>query len=418
MYNQHIEPGAPKFLVDALDTVLLQAFTKNMTPADVGVIFAAFPASTLVVSLFGATLVNRLGTRFLFIISCCLAVCTNIPFAFVMCANSGLSFYIWSLIFRILQGVSYVGIQISSFSIITNEMEQYLSTLMGMIEMSFGIGGSIGAIIGGSLFDKFGFKAPFFTFSILLGLLTITAYFGINPEPFKTNVHEEVTGKKSPASILIRIPEIIFPFWAGAAGTVASSFIEVSLSPRLTDYFKTTTTVAGCYLMIYGTVSTILSPIFGYILDKKGYHEHVLIIGCFIMGIGQLLLGPVPILGIIPSLPLACLSIVIAGVCIPMLAVPVIAASFNITKELVGPLLGGVLINELKFERATGYISLISFLGVTAIREWILALLANAHFSKQNADEEKEKNIPPRTVKEQPFCYYALALGVRIYAEI
>ncbi|KAG1686834.1 Centromere-associated protein E [Nymphon striatum] len=191
-----------------------------MTHADVGVIFAALPAATLVVSLFGAYL--------------------------------------------------------------------------GMAEMSFGFGGSTGALIG---------------------------------------VHEEDTNNLTLPSILLGIPELIFPFWVGAAGTAAESFIDVFVSPHLTDHFKMTTTGAGCYLMTYGIVSTVLSPVFGYVLDKKGYHEHVLIIGSLMMGIGQLLLGSAPILGITPSIPLAFSSIVIAGVCIPMLAVPITAVSFNIAKE-------------------------------------------------------------------------------------
>ncbi|KAG1686828.1 hypothetical protein GQR58_008555 [Nymphon striatum] len=236
-----------------------QAFTKNMTHADVGVIFASFPAATLVVSVFGASL--------------------------------------------------------------------------GLVEMSFGLGGCLGALIGGSLFDV----------NIIL--------------------HEEDTNNKSPALILLRIPELIFPFWVAAAGTTAQSFTEAFISPHLTDHFKITKTVAGCYLMVLGIGSTILSPVFGYILDKKGFHEHVLIIGSFIMGIGLLLLGPAPILGLMPSMSLAFSSIVIVGVCLPLLAVPITSASFNITKEFVGMLLGGVLINELDFARATFYMSVISFLG-------------------------------------------------------
>ncbi|KAG1686827.1 MFS-type transporter SLC18B1 [Nymphon striatum] len=312
-----------------------QAFTKNMTHADVGVIFASFPAATLVVSVFGASLVNMFGTRLLYIVSCCVAVCTNILFAFVMSANSGWSFYIFCLIFRILQGVSYFIIQLSTFAIITNEMEHYLSTLMGLVEMSFGLGGCLGALIGGSLFDV----------NIIL--------------------HEEDTNNKSPASIMLRIPELIFPFWTAAATTTAQLFTEAFMPSHLTDHFKMTTTVAGCYLMMLGIGSMILSPAFGYILDKKGFHEHVLIISSFMMGIGQLLLGPAPILGIMPSMPLALASIVIVGVCIPLLSVPRTAASFNITKELVGTLLGGVLINELNFARASMYMSLVSFMGVS-----------------------------------------------------
>ncbi|KAG1680097.1 hypothetical protein GQR58_012567 [Nymphon striatum] len=72
---------------------------------------------------------------------------------FVMYAKEGTPFYASCLVCRFMQGVGFVGIQISTFSIVTQEFSDYLSTFVGILEMAFGVGFSIGPSLGGFVYD-------------------------------------------------------------------------------------------------------------------------------------------------------------------------------------------------------------------------------------------------------------------------
>ena len=69
----------------------------------------------------------------------------------------------------------------------------------------------------------------------------------------------------------------------------------------------------GMFFMFYGGAYALLNPFWGWMADKVS-STLVIMIGAFLLGLGFLLLGPVPGLGIQPSYSLCLVSVVIAGV--------------------------------------------------------------------------------------------------------
>ena len=65
--------------------------------------------------------------------------------------------------------------------------------------------------------------------------------------------------------------------------------------------------------MLYGGAYALLNPFWGWMADKVS-STLVIAVGGFLLGLGFLLLGPVPGLGIQPSYSLCLGSVVIAGV--------------------------------------------------------------------------------------------------------
>jgi MFS family permease len=69
----------------------------------------------------------------------------------------------------------------------------------------------------------------------------------------------------------------------------------------------------GMFFMLYGGAYAILNPFWGWMADKVS-SKLVIMIGAFLLGLGFLLIGPVPGLGLQSSYSLCIVSVVIAGV--------------------------------------------------------------------------------------------------------
>ncbi|KAG1670341.1 MFS-type transporter SLC18B1 [Nymphon striatum] len=92
------------------------------------------------------------------------------------------SFYDTCVACRVVQGVSYLGIQLSSNAIITVEFKTHVSTFLGLREMCFGIGASIGPLFGAVLFENFGFEMPFLASAAIIATIAVVGYIAVRPE--------------------------------------------------------------------------------------------------------------------------------------------------------------------------------------------------------------------------------------------
>ncbi|KAG1653900.1 Glutamate receptor ionotropic, delta-1 [Nymphon striatum] len=129
------------------------AYTKGLTTTDVGIVFAMFAVATLIFTFIFSYIMHFTESRLIHLTSTFICAGSLLPFAFVMYAKEGTPFYASCLVCRFMQGVGFVGIQISTFSIVTQEFSDYLSTFVGILEMAFGVGFSIGPSLGGFVYD-------------------------------------------------------------------------------------------------------------------------------------------------------------------------------------------------------------------------------------------------------------------------
>ena len=68
----------------------------------------------------------------------------------------------------------------------------------------------------------------------------------------------------------------------------------------------------GMFFMLYGGSYALLNPLWGWVADKVS-SKLVILIGSFLLGLGYLLVGPVPGLGIKSSYSLCIVSMVMVG---------------------------------------------------------------------------------------------------------
>ncbi|CAM1291592.1 Uncharacterised protein g184 [Pycnogonum litorale] len=189
-----------------------------------------------------------------------------------MNANPGTDFFISCIMCRMLQGVGYVGIQVSSFTIVANDYSAHISTFAGLLEMASGLGFVIGPTVGGIIYDNIGFKAPFLLVSALLVLMFIISYFIIHPD---NSYHNDKSVKKVENSsglsvkTIIKMPETFIPLGCCVAIWINFTYFDVALAPRMTETFHTSSTVGGMSFLGPSICYSILAPLTGYYVDKK-----------------------------------------------------------------------------------------------------------------------------------------------------
>ncbi|KAG1668349.1 MFS-type transporter SLC18B1 [Nymphon striatum] len=274
------------------------AYTKGLTSTDVGIVLAMFSVAILILTFFYSYIITFTGGRLVHLTSTFICAGGLLPFAFVMYAKEGTPFYVSCLMCRFMQGAGYAGIQISTFSIVTQEYSEYLSTFVGVIEMASGVGFAVGPSIGGFIYDLAGFEMPFFIVSGLLFALNVIGFFTIKPQNSNKIC---LDGKKSiNALIFIKIPELLIPMACCILSLLILSFLEVSLGPMFTETLNTTNTIAGLGFGLNASLYATSAVFAGYLADKKGYHHVIQIIGCAFGIIAFLIYGPIPGLGLDP----------------------------------------------------------------------------------------------------------------------
>ncbi|KAG1664427.1 MFS-type transporter SLC18B1 [Nymphon striatum] len=145
-----------------------QALQKGLQKVDVGVILSSFSIAMIVLTFAVGAMIPKLGSRLSFLLSLTVSALILIPFSCVAC--------------RVVQGVSYLGIQLSSNAIITVEFKTHVSTFLGLREMCFGIGASIGPLFGAVLFENFGFEMPFLASAAIIATIAVVGYIAVRPE--------------------------------------------------------------------------------------------------------------------------------------------------------------------------------------------------------------------------------------------
>ncbi|KAG1697189.1 MFS-type transporter SLC18B1 [Nymphon striatum] len=308
---------------------------------------------------------------------------------FVMYAKEGTPFYVSCLMCRFMQGVGFVGIQLSTFSIVTQEYSEYLSTFVGIIEMAWGVGYAVGPSLGGFIYDLAGFEMPFFIVSGLLLVLNVIGFFTIKPQNSNSKLKISLNDENSiNALVFIKMPDLLIPMGCCMMSLIMITFLDVSLGPLFTETLNSTTTMAGIGFGLSAALYAGGAVSVGYLVDKKGCHHVIQIIGCAFGIIAFLIYGPVPGLGLDPSIPLLMISVSFLGLCGSFVYVPSLGIFLNLYAKkrtdadyadyaddlaaladllkdaitllhniektpmevgtLIGPILGGILVDEIE----------------------------------------------------------------------
>ncbi|CAM1293242.1 Uncharacterised protein g679 [Pycnogonum litorale] len=189
---------------------------------------------------------------------------------------------------KFIQGIGYGFIPTAGAFIASDKISHRTSFVIGLLETGAGIGYTVGPMLGGILYDNYGFACPQLAVGICLAAILLMCYFtlkDINVCCNSENVLENETNENITVSRLLRIPAfpvlIIAPIISYCVLTHLDLFVPMYLTLKLRE----TATVAGIILFVAGVVYTLTSTIIGHRLDKTNNTKAIVITGAVSMTI-------------------------------------------------------------------------------------------------------------------------------------
>lgn len=214
-----------------------------------------------------------------------------------------------SFVIRIIEAFGNSAFLSSSFTMVAKVFPANVSTMFGVVEMAFGVGMIIGPTVGGILYQFGGYTLPF---GVLGGILILQATLTIITLPRlkdsdSANTDSEDLGLMS----AVRIPSVLLAGLSVFSGSIAVGALQATLERHLA-IFSLSPMQVGMMFMLYGASYAVLNPFWGWMSDRVS-STLVILVGAILLGLGCLLVGPVPGLGLSPSYSLTVAAIIIAG---------------------------------------------------------------------------------------------------------
>ncbi|XP_078482142.1 MFS-type transporter SLC18B1-like [Ciona intestinalis] len=357
------------------------AADKGLSPGQIGLVFASYSIAGIVAALIAGSLLVKIGTKFCVLAGMFFNAGALICFGFLD-QTALLPFYALSIASRGLMGFGCNLAYTAMYAIIFQEFEDRSITVVGMSETLVSIGGMMGPLVGGALYQYGGYATPFIVLSSLQFVLMVVCWYLLPYSPADSNV-----ATVSPfqllkhSSAVIATLDIIIMF-------TLSSFFASNLDTFLNDEFNMSPVIVGVTMLIGSLCYGITSPIWGYIADrwKKNFLMEIGTLGEFV---AMVLIGPALLLKSWFGIEKQTLPLLYAAICVkgsftgaalmPTFTDMVDAASeLKVQESLLaqygmvsglwntafslgdisGPLLGGLLVGKFGFENTAAILGL------------------------------------------------------------
>lgn len=232
-----------------------------------------------------------------------------VVFGFLNRIPNANTFIALSFIIRIIEAFGNSAFLSSSFTMVAKVFPANVSTMFGVVEMAFGVGMIIGPTVGGVLYQFGGYTLPF---GVLGGILILQATLTIITLPrLKDSDSANTDNGEFGVMRAMKIPSVLLAGLSVFTGSIAVGALQATLERHLA-IFSLNPMQVGMMFMLYGASYALLNPFWGWMSDKIS-STLVILLGSILLGLGFLLVGPVPGLGLKPSYPLTVAAIIIAG---------------------------------------------------------------------------------------------------------
>ncbi|XP_064455374.1 MFS-type transporter SLC18B1-like isoform X2 [Ornithodoros turicata] len=224
----------------------------------------------------------------------------------MMYSPPGTTFFALALTLRIIESLGFTAAITCCYAIVAAEFPDHVEISVPMVETTFGLGLFIGPFIGGFLYEAGGFLLPFVVVGctlIVLSFLTAITF----PQIEMVDAESTVTMKQ------VCDWRIIVNFLAVVSAFVTLGFNEGTLATHL-EQFHLTHAVVGLVFMISGGVYASTCVFLGRICKSVKDPRYISIFGGVCVLVAFVIIGPLPFVGLTPTLPLVCISQVLLGV--------------------------------------------------------------------------------------------------------
>ncbi|XP_059097397.1 MFS-type transporter SLC18B1-like [Tigriopus californicus] len=375
-----------------------EAESKGSTPAQYGLVFGIVSLGGFLSSPIFAHFGGKIGTKILCNVSGFVQGMTAVAFGSLEYVNETWTFIGFSYLLRFIDGVANAAGAAAIVSILMALLPGYESSIPGWTQMCFGLGYTIGPVLGSLLFEFGGFSLPFY---IIGGIILFLAFDlllivpNIKPGTAARDHKSLAHDSKPPLTIksVFKSFNLSLPFFDKFVLFYGNGIFESMLQPHMinTEAQASQLEVSMAFLIVAGCYM-VTTPITGYVCDKMKCPILLSIVGNFLLFTAFIFIGPSPFLvGLAPSVPLILGMMPFLGLGYGLVSVSTFSraykecirqgyrddvdtyfvltslwtASFHLGNFL-GPTIAGIIVNAIGFPY-TSQISMFMFLLMTIL---------------------------------------------------
>ncbi|CAH0557000.1 unnamed protein product [Brassicogethes aeneus] len=393
-----------------------EAANKGMTESMAGFVFGYYALVVFLTSPIFGKILPKIGVKFLFIGGLITSGICSITFGTLHSIDDYNTFVTCSFIIRGLEALGASAYSTAGYVIIINIFPDHAGAVRGLLETFVGLGMSAGPAIGGLLFAIGGFSLPFYVVGLIIVLLAPLNMW-LLPESDKCSLDVKTGSLLN----LLKLPSVIFTCIMMMIISMTWGFLDPTLEPHLRK-FSLSPGKIGLIFLLLSAAYGISSPGWGWLTDRVENYQWLMPIGLFGNSIVLLLLGPSPLLSFLED------SILLNVICLPLLGIfvamslmptyqfvldsaikggftenigthSVIAglwSSIYSLGEVVGPILGGAILENWNFPVTSSTFSLLNF---------VTAIIGSIYFLRLLKEDKKLKNKVLVASPEIKVCY-------------
>ncbi|KAG1682268.1 MFS-type transporter SLC18B1 [Nymphon striatum] len=161
-------------------TVLKFSYNRSgMSISSFGFLLATYRIVNFIMSPICASVIRTFGGRCFLSIGFIVSGVSNICMGAMEYSPDGIQFSVLIFMTMFMISMGNTAAQTALYAIVTEKFHHHVGSVMGWIEMSYGIGSMLSTGFGGVLFELSGFWLPFFVSGIILLLTSTLALFGL-----------------------------------------------------------------------------------------------------------------------------------------------------------------------------------------------------------------------------------------------
>nr|XP_040056203.1 MFS-type transporter SLC18B1 isoform X1 [Gasterosteus aculeatus aculeatus] len=367
-----------------------EAVKKGASQTVIGLIFGCYAVCNLIGSLIMGKYIVQIGAKFMLVAGLFVSSGCTILFGLLDRAPAGAAFISICFIVRSIDALGFAAAMTSTFAMTGKIFPNNVATVLGCLEVFTGLGLILGPPLGGWLYQSFGYEVPF----MLLGCFLLIMV------PFNIYVLPSIEAEPSKDSFLpllskVKILLICYVIFTLSAGL---GFLDATLSLFAMAKFNLSAGFVGLIFLGLSLPYCLGSPLIGYISDKyPSTRSWFMVTGGAVTAFGFVMLGPVPFLHIQGQLWLQVFMLVVIGFSLGMTVIPTFPEIITCAYEhgydeglstlgmvsglfgafwsagmFYGPIVGGLITQNLSFEWAAAIHGGVVFLGAFLLAVYCL----------------------------------------------
>ena len=146
---------------------------KGVVGGWVGLIFGVYSISVVLASVALGNFIHQVGSANLIALGIFFMGSTFVLMGFIDDCHSEIIIIAYAVLLRLVQGASSAFVQVTCYSIATNDFPEQKEMLVGLVEAMTGVGLLLGPILGSVLYEMLAMKYTFLVYGSFLMFLSI-----------------------------------------------------------------------------------------------------------------------------------------------------------------------------------------------------------------------------------------------------